>query len=90
MGNFSELSSLKQWEILVLGGVLLTGALYFTVFNSQQTANQTAQKQLDDKLRENAELESERRRPVLKLRRGEIDRNRGESRPHTGNRDDAC
>ena len=60
MGNFSELSSLKQWGILVLGGVLLTTALYFTVFNSQQTANQAAQKQLDDKLRENAELEKYR------------------------------
>jgi type IV pilus assembly protein PilO len=60
MGNFSELSSLKQWGILALGGVLLTAALYFTVFNSQQTANQTAQKQLDDKLRENAELEKYR------------------------------
>ena len=60
MGNFSELSSLKQWGILVLGAAVLTGALYFTVFNSQQTANNTAQKQLDDKLRENAELEKYR------------------------------
>jgi type IV pilus assembly protein PilO len=60
MGNFSELSSLKQWGILVLGAAVLTGALYFTVFNSQQTANHTAQKQLDDKLRENAELEKYR------------------------------
>jgi type IV pilus assembly protein PilO len=60
MGNFSELSSLKQWGILALGGVLLTAALYLTVFNSQQKANQTAQKQLDDKLRENAELEKYR------------------------------
>jgi type IV pilus assembly protein PilO len=57
MENFSELSGVKQWGILVLGGVVLSAALYFTVFKSQQTANETAQKQLDDKLRENAELE---------------------------------
>ena len=60
MGNFSELSGVKQWGILVLGAALLTAALYFTVFNSQQAANQVAQKQLDDKLRENAELEKYR------------------------------
>ena len=60
MGNFSELSGVKQWGILVLGAALLTAALYFTVFNSQQTANQAAQKQLDDKMRENAELEKYR------------------------------
>ncbi len=57
MENFSELSGLKQWGILVLGGVVLSAALYFTVFKSQQGANETAQKHLDDKLRENAELE---------------------------------
>ncbi len=57
MENFSELSALKQWGILALGGVVLSAALYFTVFKSQQAANETAQKQLDDKLRENAELQ---------------------------------
>ena len=57
MENFSELSALKQWGILALGGVVLSAALYFTVFKSQQAANETAHKQLDDKLRENAELE---------------------------------
>src|SRR4030095_17251042 len=60
MGHFSELSGVKQWGILVLGAALLTAVLYFTVFNSQQSANQAAQKQLDDKLRENAELEKYR------------------------------
>ncbi len=60
MGNFSELSSIKQWGILALGAVLLTGVLYFTVFNSQATANVTAQKALNDKLQENAELEKYR------------------------------
>ena len=60
MGNFSELSGVKQWGILVLGAALLTAALYFTVFNGQLKANQAAQKQLDEKLRENAELEKYR------------------------------
>ena len=60
MGNFSELSSIKQWGIMALGAVLLTGVLYFTVFNSQAAANVTAQKALNDKLQENAELEKYR------------------------------
>ena len=34
--------------------------MYFTVFNTQQTANASAQKALDDKVRENAELEKYR------------------------------
>ena len=41
MENFSELSGLKQWGILVLGGVVLSAALYFTMFKSQQAANET-------------------------------------------------
>jgi type IV pilus assembly protein PilO len=57
MENFNELSSVKQWGILALGALVLTGALYFTVFKSQQTANASAQKELDAKLQENAELE---------------------------------
>ncbi len=60
MGNFSELSSVKQWGILAIAAVVLTGVLYFTVFNSQQAANAGAEKQLDAKLRENAELEKYR------------------------------
>jgi len=60
MGNFSELSSIKQWGILAIGAALLTGVLYFTVFNSQQTANVTSQKALNAKLQENAELEKYR------------------------------
>jgi type IV pilus assembly protein PilO len=60
MDNFGELSAVKQWGILVLGALLITGILYFTVFNNQQTANATAQKALEDKLRENAELEKYR------------------------------
>jgi type IV pilus assembly protein PilO len=60
MGNFSEFSAIKQWGILALGAVLLTGVLYFTVFSSAQSTNATAQKALDDKMRENAELEKYR------------------------------
>jgi len=58
MGNFSELSGLKQWAALVLGAALITAALHFTLFKSQRAANDQAQASLDLKLRENAELES--------------------------------
>jgi len=58
MGNFSELSGLKQWASLVLGAALVTAALYFTLFKSQRAANDQAQSALELKLRENAELES--------------------------------
>ncbi len=58
MGNFSELSGLKQWAALVLGAVLVTAALHFTLFKSQRAANDQAQSALELKLRENAELES--------------------------------
>ena len=58
MGNFSELSGLKQWAALVLGAALITAALYFTLFKSQRAANDQAQAALELKLRENAELES--------------------------------
>jgi type IV pilus assembly protein PilO len=58
MGNFSELSGLKQWAALVLGAALITAALHFTLFKSQRAANDQAQSALEMKLRENAELES--------------------------------
>src|SRR5215467_10879927 len=58
MGNFSELSGLKQWAALVLGAVLITAALHFTLFKSQREANAQAQTALDAKLKENAELQS--------------------------------
>jgi type IV pilus assembly protein PilO len=58
MGNFSELSGLKQWAALVFGAVLVTAALHFTLFKSQRAANDQAQATLELKLRENAELES--------------------------------
>lgn len=58
MENFSELSSLKQWAVVMLGGLLVTAALYYTVFKPQRDAADRAQQALDSKLRENAELQS--------------------------------
>jgi type IV pilus assembly protein PilO len=60
MANFSEISGLKQWGALVGGAVLLTVALYFTVFKSQREANAAAQTTLQAKLQENQELEAYR------------------------------
>jgi type IV pilus assembly protein PilO len=62
--NFSELSGIKQWAAVVAGGALVTVALYFTVFKSQSEQNAAAQHALEDKIRENNELESYR--PKLK------------------------
>jgi type IV pilus assembly protein PilO len=64
MENFSELSTLKQWAAVMLGGVVVTAAVYFTVFKSQRDAVDQAQHALDSKLRENAELQAYR--PKLK------------------------
>src|SRR5690349_2567132 len=58
--NFSELSGVKQWAALLLGGVIVTVALHFTMFKSQREANTAAQATLDAKLHENAELEAYR------------------------------
>src|SRR3989475_11692865 len=60
MTNFSEMSGLKQWGVVVAGAALLTVALYFTMFKSQRVANEVAQQALDSKMRENAELEAYR------------------------------
>jgi type IV pilus assembly protein PilO len=60
MTNFGEISGLKQWATLLLGAALLTGALYFTLFKTEREANAVAQQNLENKLRENAELESYR------------------------------
>lgn len=64
MANFGELSGIKQWGVVILGGVVVTAALYFTVFKSQSEKNAAAQHALEDKIRENNELESYR--PKLK------------------------
>jgi type IV pilus assembly protein PilO len=60
MANFNELSGVKQWAALVLGAALVTVGLYFTVFKNQRAANDSAQQNLQSKLRENAELEAYR------------------------------
>src|SRR5580698_7674656 len=62
--NFTELSGLKQWAAVVAGGAIVTAALYFTVFKTQSDKNAAAQHALQDKIRENNELESYR--PKLK------------------------
>jgi type IV pilus assembly protein PilO len=62
--NFSELSGLKQWGAVIVGGAIVTAALYFTVFKTQSDKNAAAQHALQDKVRENNELESYR--PKLK------------------------
>jgi type IV pilus assembly protein PilO len=64
MANFSELSGIKQWGVVILGGAVVTAALYFTLFKSQNEKNAAAQHAVDDKIRENNELESYR--PKLK------------------------
>jgi type IV pilus assembly protein PilO len=64
MANFSELSGIKQWGAVLAGGALVTAALYFTLFKSQNEKNTAAQHALEDKIRQNNELESYR--PQLK------------------------
>jgi len=64
MANFSELSGIKQWGVVIAGGAVVTAALYFTMFKSQNEKNTAAQHALEDKVRENNELESYR--PKLK------------------------
>ena len=60
--NFSELSGIKQWGIVLAGGALLTVGAYFTMYKGQMEKNTVAQHALDDKVRENNELESYRPR----------------------------
>jgi type IV pilus assembly protein PilO len=62
--NFSEMSGVKQWATVFLGGAVVTAALYFTMFKSQNDKNTAAQHTLEEKIRENNELESYR--PKLK------------------------
>ncbi len=62
--NFSEISGIKQWGMVVLGGAVVTAALYFTLFKNQNDNNAAAQHALQEKIQENNELESYR--PKLK------------------------
>jgi type IV pilus assembly protein PilO len=60
MANLSEMSGIKQWGVVLGAALLVTVALYMTVFKSQRDQNATAQQNLEAKLRENKELESYR------------------------------
>src|SRR6202041_1298048 len=62
--NFNELSGLKQWGAVIVGGALVTTALYFTVFKNQNDKNTAAAHAVQEKVKENNELESYR--PKLK------------------------
>jgi type IV pilus assembly protein PilO len=68
MENFSELSSLKQWGVVSAVALVVTVALYFTVFKSQRDAVDKAQQALDSKLRENAELQSYKPKQLANLK----------------------
>ena len=43
MANINELSGIKQWAAAAGVAVLVTCALYFTLFKSQREANAAAQ-----------------------------------------------
>ncbi|HTU41819.1 MAG TPA: type 4a pilus biogenesis protein PilO [Candidatus Aquilonibacter sp.] len=62
--NFGELSGLKQWGALIAGSAVLSGALFYTVFKAKSDQNAVAQHAVQEKVRENNELESYR--PKLK------------------------
>ncbi|MGA9305016.1 MAG: type 4a pilus biogenesis protein PilO [Candidatus Sulfotelmatobacter sp.] len=64
MANFSELSGIKQWGAVLAGGALVSVALYFFMFKNQNDSNVKAEHAMQDKVRENNELESYR--PKLK------------------------
>ncbi|MBV9340614.1 MAG: type 4a pilus biogenesis protein PilO, partial [Acidobacteria bacterium] len=57
MANLSEMSSAKQWGLMLGAAVLVSAALFFTYFKSQRESNDRAEKALAAKLQENAQLE---------------------------------
>jgi type IV pilus assembly protein PilO len=66
--NLGELTGVKLLGVLILVAVLATGGIYFTVYKSQRDQNDAARVKLQNKLRENAELEA------YKPRLADIDR----------------
>src|SRR5712691_11561281 len=60
MANFSEMSGIKQWAVVLAAGAVVTVALYFTVFKTERDENAAPQQKLEAKLHENAELEAYR------------------------------
>src|SRR5208282_724433 len=59
--NLGELTGVKLLGVLILVAVVATGGLYYTVYKAQRDQNAAAQIKLQAKLRENAQLEIERR-----------------------------
>ena len=45
MANFDEMSGIKQWAALVGVALVISAALYFTMFKSQREANATGANQ---------------------------------------------
>lgn len=60
MANLGEMTGEKQWLVAFGGVALLSTAMYFTMFRSMRDENTTAQKALDSKVAENAQLEQYR------------------------------
>ena len=60
--NFSELSGIKQWGVVILGGLIVSAGLYFALFRSQSQKNDVAKAALEAKIKENNDLESYRPR----------------------------
>jgi len=58
--NFNELAGWKQWGVVIAGGLLVTAALYYTLFKGQSEKNTAAERALQVKVRENNELEAYR------------------------------
>jgi len=58
--NLGEFTGVKLLGAAVLGAVVVTAGLYYTVFKTQREENAAAQTKLQAKLRENAELEAYR------------------------------
>ena len=56
--NFSEMSGIKQWAVVLGAALLVTAALYMTMFKSQRDENEADQQKLEAKLKENKELEA--------------------------------
>jgi type IV pilus assembly protein PilO len=60
MANFGEMTGEKQWLVAVGGVLLLTTALYFTLFRGMRDENAAAQTALETKVSENTQLEQYR------------------------------
>ncbi len=50
MGNFGELSGIKQWAALMLAAALVSVGLHYTMFKSKREANDQAQQNLQTQI----------------------------------------